>query len=202
MANRFGFFAALGALIASVAYGIPQILQVAGILIWPWDLILIFAPSLALAPLFVLTMVAVHAAAREERRIWSLAALSLALMYGVLVSIVYVIQIGAVVPAGLAGDSERVALFACCGAGQPMTAVDLLGYTLMSLSTLFAALVFRGSGLRRAACLSLLANGLLAPFLILQLAFPGLIVIGALWLVTFPLSMLFAALVFRRGAPL
>lgn len=199
MTNRFGFIAALGALVASVAYGVPQILQVAGVLAWPWDLILIFAPSLALAPLFVLTMVAVYGAAPGERKVWGLAALSLAIMYAVLVSLVYVVQLGVVIPLGLRGDAERVTLFACCGQYQPMTAIDLLGYTLMSLSTLFAGLVFRGSGLRRAACLPLLANGLLAPFLILQLAFLGLIVVGALWLVTFPLSMLFVALVFRRG---
>lgn len=199
MANRFGFIAALGAFIASLAYGIPQVLQIAGVLVWPWDLILIFAPSLVLAPFFVLTMVAVHTAAREERRVWSLAALALAIMYAVLVSIVYVVQLGVVVPLGIAGEGDRVALLACCGQYQPMTAIDLLGYTLMSVSTLFAGLTFRGSGLRRGACLSLLANGLLAPFLILQLAFPGLIVVGALWLVTFPLSMLFAALILRRG---
>jgi hypothetical protein len=198
MTGRFGFFAALGALVASVGYGVPQLLQVAGVLTFPSDLILIFAPSLALAPLFVLTMVAVHVAAPAEKRVWSLAALALAIMYAVLVSMVYVVQLGVVIPLRLEGQAERVALFECCAQFQPMTAIDLLGYTLMSLSTGFAAAVFGGSGVGRAARLWLLANALLAPFLILQVAWPSLIYVGALWLVTFPLSMLFVTLVFRR----
>jgi hypothetical protein len=198
MLNRFGFFAALGALVASVGYGVPQLMQVAGALAWPWDVILIFAPSLALAPLFVLTMVAVHVDVPAGKRVWSLAALALAIMYAVLVSMVYAVQLGVVIPLQLQGDAARVALFACCAQYQPMTAIDLLGYTLMSLSTGFAAVVFGGSGVGRAARFWLLANALLAPFLILQLAWPSLIYVGALWLVTFPLSMLFIALVFRR----
>lgn len=199
MQRQFGFLAAMAALVASLAYGIPQLLQVAGVLVWPLDVILIFAPSLALAPLFVLAMVALHAATGPERAVWSLAALAMAIMYAVLVSIVYVIQLGVVIPLGLAGESARVAAFACCDRFQPLTAVDLLGYTLMSVSTLLAAFALRGSGLRNAAFLGSLANGLLAPVLILQLAWPGLIAIGALWLVTFPLAMLFTALVLRRG---
>jgi hypothetical protein len=199
MQRQFGFAAAISAMVASLAYGVPQILQVAGVLVWPWDVILIFAPSLALAPLFVLAMAAVHVAADETRKVWSLGALSLAIMYAVLVSIVYIIQLGIVIPLGILGEAARVALFACCDRFQPLTAVDLLGYTLMSVSTLLAVPVFPGSGLRRAARLALLANGLLAPVLILQLAWPGLIYVGALWLVTFPLAMLLVGLLLRRG---
>ncbi len=192
-------WAAIGALVASIAYGIPQILQVAGVRVDPWDRILIFAPSLALAPAFVLTMVAVHETASAAKRIWSLAALALAIMYGVMACIVYVTQLGVVIPHDLRGDGGRYALLACCGAGQFMTGVDLLGYTLMSLSTLFAAPVFAGAGLRRTIWLWLLANGVLAPFLIGQLAYPQLIYVGALWLVTFPVSMLLLALFFRKA---
>lgn len=196
--TRFGIWAATSALIASVAYGIPQLLQVAAVISDPWDRILIFAPSLALAPAFVLTMVAVHVTAPETKQIWSLSALALAIMYAVLVSIVYVTQLGVVIPAELRADGARVAVLACCGAGQFLTSVDLLGYTLMSLSTLFAAPVYAATGQKKTVGLWLLANGVLAPFLILQLAVPQLIYIGALWLVTFPGAMLFLALDFHR----
>ncbi len=194
MTHRFGFFAAIAALVFAVGYGIPQILQITGTLTDPWDRILIFAPSLALAPSFVLTMAAVHAAAPSERRVFSLAALSLAIMYGTLVSIVYVVQLGSIIPHDLRRESAAVAAFACCNTGQPLTAVDLLGYTLMSLSTLVAVPVFHSASAR----LWLFLNGILAPVLILQLAWPKLIYIGALWLITFPLAMLFVALALRR----
>ena len=197
--NTFGMWAAVSALAASIAYGIPQLLQVAGVLGDPWDRILIFAPSLTLAPAFVLTMVAVHITAPASKQIWSLSALALAIMYAVLVSIAYVTQLGVVIPADLRGDGARTEVLACCGAGQFLTAVDLLGYTMMSLSTLFAVPVFMANGQHRVVGLWLLANGVLAPFLIMQLAFPQLIYIGALWLITFPGSMLFLTLYFRSA---
>lgn len=191
MKYRFGMWAASAALVASVAYGIPQLLQVAGVLVDPWDRILIFAPSLALAPAFVLTMVAVHGTAPAEHQTYSLAALAFAIMYGVMACVVYVTQLGVVIPHDLRGDGARYALLACCGQNQLMTGIDLIGYTLMSLSLLFAAPLFAGR--HRILRLWLLANGALAPFLILQLAWPSLIYVGALWLVTFPMAMLLLA---------
>jgi hypothetical protein len=56
MQSRFGFWSAVASLAASVGYGVPQILQVLGLLPKPWDEILIFGPSLVLAPAFVLTL--------------------------------------------------------------------------------------------------------------------------------------------------
>ena len=198
MTRGFGIWAGLAAFVFSVGYEIPQLLQVAGILGDPWDRILIFAPSLALAPAFVLTMVAVHEATPPASRVLSGAALALAIMYGVLVSIVYVVQLGVVIPLDIRGEGAGVALLACCTQYQPMTAIDLLGYTLMSLSTGFAAPLFRGPRVARAAGIALGANATLAPVLILQLVWPALIYVGALWLITFPLSMLLIALVFHR----
>lgn len=189
MTGRFGFWAALAAFAASLGYGVPQLLQVAGILHDPWDRILIFAPSLALAPAFVLTMAAMHEATPADRRVLSLSALALATMYATLVSIVYVTQLGTVIPHDIAGDGAAYAAFACCGQHQFATGVDLLGYTLMSLSTLVAAFVFTGPR-QRMARWWLFANGLLAPFLLGQLAWPALIYVGALWLITFPVAMI------------
>ncbi|MEJ0012586.1 MAG: hypothetical protein WDM94_08160 [Bauldia sp.] len=196
MTGRFGFWAALAAFITSVGYGIPQLLQVAGVLHDPWDRILIFAPSLALAPSFVLTMAAVHVAAPVRRRAFSLSALGLAVMYATLVSSVYVTQLTVVIPHDIRGDGAAVAIFACCGQGQFTTGLDLLGYTLMSLSTLLAAPLFRGA--ERWTGWWLAANGILAPFLIAQVAWPWLICIGALWLITFPVAMFLVMRFFAR----
>jgi hypothetical protein len=195
MSGRFGFWAAVAAFVTSVGYGIPQLLQVAGVLPDPWDRILIFAPSLALAPSFVLTMAAVHVAAAPRWRGFTLGAFGIAVMYAVLVSTVYVTQLGVVIPADIRGDGASVALLGCCGQGQFLTGVDLLGYTLMSLATLLAAPVFPDRWTRW----WMMANGLLAPFLIGQLAWPSLIYIGALWLITFPVAMALIAIGFTRG---
>ena len=79
------------------------------------------------------------------------------------------------------------------------TGVDLLGYTLMSLSTLFAVPAFASNDRGRAARWAFAANGLLAPVLLPQVYFPNLIYLGALWLITFPLSMALLATLFRQA---
>jgi len=78
--------------------------------------------------------------------------------------------------------------------------VDILGYSFMSVSTLFAARVFTGSGLHRVVRLFLTLNGLLLPFIALQIYFHPLIWIAALWGITFPASTWALAVLFRRGA--
>ena len=190
MHSRFGFWAAIAALVTSLAYGVAQIAQIAGLLHDPWDRILIFAPSLALAPSFVVAMAALYAVAPPTRRALAVSALALAIMYGAFVSIVYVTQLSVVIPHEIQGDRTTYAVFACCGHGQFTTGVDLLGYTTMSLSTLLAGFIFAPAGPHRWTRRWFIANGLLAPFLLGQLVWPGLIYVGVLWLITFPVSMI------------
>ena len=56
----------------------------------------------------------------------------------------------------------------------------------MSVSTHFAAMAFPARGLDRIVRIFLVANGLLVPFIALQMYFHALIWIAALWAVTFP----------------
>ena len=78
-------------------------------------------------------------------------------------------------------------------------AVDILGYSFMSVATLFLVPLFRGRGRERAIRLFLLGNGLLLPFLALQMYFHALIWIASLWALTFPGATWALALQFRRG---
>lgn len=190
--ERLTRVASWGACIAAIGYGIPQVMQVAGVLPDPIDRIAIFAPSLALASLFVVALAGLAAQAQGPDRPWRFAALALAILYAALVSPVYVVQLGVVIPRELAG-AEAVSGFACCGFRQPLTAIDLLGYTEMSLATLLLAPSFRGS-----ARTWLVLNGIVAIPVFLQLFWPALIWIGAAWLITFPMAMALVA----RSAPL
>ena len=183
--NNLGKWSAWSAFWAAVAYDVPQLLQVVGILPDPLDRILIFAPSLALAPLFVVAISATLDSAKPEQRPWRRAALCLAVLYAAMVSMVYVNQLGVVIPSDLAGRGNDVALFACCGFRRPMTAIDLLGYTYMALALLLLAPSYGRGALKTL----LIANGFLAPFLILQLVWPVLIWIGALWIPLFAAAM-------------
>ena len=189
---RLGYWASIGALVTSVGYGVPQILQVLGLLPDPLDRILIFAPSLALAPCFVLALAAAYEGAPREHRPLRLAALALALLYAGFVSVVYVSQLGVVIPRELAASAEGYGRLACCGFREPMTVIDLLGYTYMSLATLMLAATYRG-WLRWV----LLLNGLLAFPIFLQLFWPALIWLASPWLIVFPGAMLLLAGAFR-----
>jgi hypothetical protein len=62
-------------------------------------------------------------------------------------------------------------------------------------------MVFTGRGLERVVRSFLVANGLLLPFLALQMYVHGLIWIAALWAVTFPGSTWALAVLFRRAEP-
>lgn len=160
---RLGRIAAWGACLASVGYGVPQVLQAMGLLPDPIDRILIFAPSLVLAPLFAIALAAAWDEEQGPQRSWRLAAFVLALLYAAFVSLVYVNQLGVVIPRELAG-MPPVEGTACCGFRMPLTAIDLLGYTYMSLATLLLAASYRG-----ATRWALALNGVLAAPIFLQL---------------------------------
>ena len=202
MSRRFGAWAAAAAAAAAVGYDIPQVLQILGVLTDPLDRILIFAPSLALAPAFVLAVAAAHAAAPTDRRVWSLAALALAILYAADVSQVYVVQLGAVIPHDRLGRGGEVALGACCAAHMPATMIDLLGYTYMSASTLLLAGAYPGGGPRRWLRWALIANGLLGPLIFGQIAWPWLIYLASPWIVVFPAAMILLALDFAQQSPI
>ena len=70
----------------------------------------------------------------------------------------------------------------------------------MSVATLFASRVFTNKGLERIVRFFLTANGLLLPFIALQMYFHPLIWIAALWAVTFPGSTWSLAILFHRSA--
>ena len=193
MTRRFGVWMAWSAALASSAYAAAQILQLLAVLSDPWDRILIFAPSLALAPAFVLAVAALHARTPPSRRLWSLGALALAILYAADVSLVYVVQLCAVIQNDLDGSGASVALFACCNFHMPATSIDLLGYTYMSFSTLLLAAALPAGVTTRALRWALIANGTLAPVILGQLLWPVLIYMASPWLVTFPASMLLLA---------
>src|SRR5437868_4190971 len=115
-------------------------------------------------------------------------------------SLAYVIgQLTLVAPRLARGQTEGIETFLFVPFNSFLYAVDILGYSFMSVATLFAARVFTGKGLERAVRLFLTANGLLLPFLALQMYFHPLIWIASLWAVTFPGSTLSLAILFRRA---
>jgi hypothetical protein len=99
----------------------------------------------------------------------------------------------------LAGTAGKYQFLAFGDVPSFIYGLDALGYSLMSVATLFAAPVFVGAGLARRVRWALIANGLLTPALLLQQNVPGAFYVGALWVITFPIATALLALLFKRA---
>ncbi len=135
----------------------------------------------------------------QAAMIWSHAAVAFATAYAVLISLNYFVQLTWVAPRLARGQTQGIESFLFVPVDSFLYSVDILGDSFMSLATLFAARVFTGRGLERVVRLLLTANGLLLPFIALQMYVHWLIWIAALWAVTFPGSTWSLAILFRRA---
>jgi hypothetical protein len=163
-------------------------------------LVVLLTPSLFLGSSFLVLVVSIHQLASRDTRVWSQAAVAFATAYATLISSVYFVQLTLVAPRMARGQIEGIEPFLFVPFDSFLYAVDILGYSFMSVSTLFAARVFTGGGLQQVARWFLTANGLLIPFIALQMYYHPLIWIAALWAVTFPGSTWTLALLFRRAS--
>jgi hypothetical protein len=206
--QRVGFLSAVLATAFSLMYVVGQLAEWMGLLGSEGGpesasalvgLVVLLTPSLFLAPSFLLLIVSIHQWAAPDRRIWSHSAVVFANAYAVLISIVYFVQLTLVAPRIARGQVEGIETFLFVPFDSFLYAVDILGYSFMSVATLFAARVFLGGGLQRVARWFLTANGLLLPFIALQMYFHSLIWFAALWAVTFPGSTWTLAILFRRA---
>lgn len=205
--RMFGFWSAVLASIFSIWYDIGQLAEWLG---WlgsgggpesastPLGLVVLLVPSLFLGSSFLVMMVAVHYIAPVEKKIWSHVAVVFATIYAALISINYFVQLTFVAPHMVRGDLEPVRSFLFTPFDSFLYSVDILGYSFMSLATLFGAFVFGRQGLEGKARWFMIANGLLIPFITLQNYYHPLIWPAALWAVTFPGSTICLARLFRR----
>jgi hypothetical protein len=202
-----GFISAVLCTVFALAYDLGQIAEWLG---WlgsaggpesastPFGLAVLLTPSLLLGSAFLILMVSLHQATPVEGRVWSHGAVAFATVYTVLISGVYFVQLTLVAPRLASGRTAGIEPFVFVPFDSYLYAMDILGYSFMSLSTLFAARALRGDGVERVARVLLTANGLLVPFLVFQLFVHQLIWIAALWAVSFPGATWALALWFRR----
>ena len=103
------------------------------------------APSVFIPLAWVPLMLVISRWEAEERRIFGDIAVAFAVMYGALLTMNYFVALTVTIPKG--GQGPDVGILAI----QPQSfflALETVGYTLMSLSALFASFLFSGRGLR------------------------------------------------------
>jgi len=205
---KFGYWSAGLASLFSIIYIIGQLAEWANLLgsgggaenaSTPLGLIVLLTPSLFLGSSFLVLMVSVHYYAATEKKIWSHVGIVFAVMYAVLISINYYVQLTLVVPHMLRGEVESIRFLLFTPFDSFLYSVDILGYSFMSLSTLFGAFVFTEPGVERTAQRFMIANGLILPFIALQNYYHPLIWVAALWAITFPGATISLAVLFKRS---
>jgi heme/copper-type cytochrome/quinol oxidase subunit 4 len=199
--SEVGYWSGLAAFASAVAYDVVQILQVAGVLRFPLDEILIYGTSLCIVVPFVLEMVAFHHLTPRDKQFWTHAALIFTTIYAVFVTANYVVQLATVIPAKMGGASAAVRILE-----QTPHSVfwdyDAVGYISMGLASLIAVPALTKVGFEKWVRLSLIANALVTPLISIVYFYPvystKLLFLGFPWAVTAPLFMLLLAMALRR----
>jgi hypothetical protein len=199
---KIGYRSGLIAFIATASFTIAQLLQLLGVLSYPWDEILIYGFSLCIVVPFVLEMLALHYITPPEKKFWSHAALIFTVIYAIFVTANYVVQLATVIPMTLKGDADEIRLLI----QMPHSLFwdfDAIGYIFMGLATLFAVPVFEKRGIQKWVRVCFLIHALVTPLIAFVYFYPGfserLLLLGLPWGITAPLSMLVLALMFRNS---
>ncbi len=203
--SEAGYWSGLVAATATATYGLVQVLQVAGLLRFPADEILIYGSSLCIVVPFILEMVAFHHLSTGDARYWTHAALLFTVVYAVFVTANYVVQLATVIPARLKGAGEALRLLE----QTPHSLFwdyDAIGYIAMGLATLVAIPAFAPVGAERGVRRSFIAHAAVTPLIAVVYFAPTfsntLLFLGFPWAVTAPLFMWMLARLLRgRTAP-
>jgi hypothetical protein len=184
---KIGLWSALSTTLFALIYIVPQLIIGIDMPESKKDLFWILIPSMFLALSFLIMMISVHYYASEDKRIWSQIGMLLATAYFVFVNIVYFTVLTVTLPHFLNGDLASVEILRYVPKSF-MTGIDALGYTSMSLATLFAAPVFFGTKLKNWIRYFFIANGIIAPIILSTQMFPLMAYVGGTWIITMPLS--------------
>ena len=199
--GNVGYWCGLAAATSTIAFTVVQILQVARLLRFPADEILIYSTSLGIVVPFMLEMLAVHHLTAADKKFWTHASLLFTMIYAVFVTANYLVQLATVIPAKLSGSSDALRILE----QTPHSLFwdfDALGYIAMGLACIFAAPAIKPIGFERWVRRSLIAHALVTPLICIVYFSPRystqLLLLGSSWAITAPLFMLMLALMLRR----
>ena len=199
---RIGFWSGLAAFAATVAYDVVQILQVIGLLHFPFDEILIFGTSLCIVVPFVFEILAFHYSRPADKQFWTHAALIFTTMYAVFGTANYVVQLATVIPAKLRGAADTVRVLE----QTPHSLLwdfDALAYMAMGLVALvIIPALGDGKAERRVrlACVAHVGATVLSGIVYFYPTFSNnLLLVGFPWAITAPAFMLLLAIALRAS---
>jgi hypothetical protein len=166
-----GYWSGLAAFASTVGYVVAQILQIAGVLRFPFDEVLIYGASLCIVVPFVLEMLALHYLTADDKQFWTHASLIFTIIYAVFVSANYVVQLATVIPAKSRGAADAIRILE----QTPHSLFwdfDAVGYLSMGLATLVAIPALGNTGVESWVRRSFIANALVTPLISIVYFYP------------------------------
>jgi hypothetical protein len=199
LAARLGFWSAVVATGASLAFSVASVPVLLGAVTPPWADVLTLVPSLVLAPALLVVLVCVQETAPADTKIWGHLAVVFSGIYVALVCTVYTVALSVVEPLIVSGQAAQAGLLSI-DPGGVLNAIDGLGYTFLCLATLCAAPLFSGDRLRRSIRWLLIANAAAAvPILLTYFVDRAFIVLaGPVWTMAICGAAVSLAVFFRR----
>jgi hypothetical protein len=200
---KVGFWCGLAACASALSFDLVQLLQVAGLLRFPFDEIGIYGTSLCIVAPLVLEFLALHHLTDHDKRFWTHGSLVFITIYAVFVTANYVVQLATVIPSKLRGATEAIRLLD----QSPHSLFwdfDAVGYFSMGMATLLAVPAVGSAGFERWVRMSLIAHTVVTPLICIVYFYPTysyrLLFIGFPWAFTAPLFMgLVAVQLGKRG---
>ncbi len=194
--RKVGFWSAILASIGVIAYSVVQILQVLGLLNHPLDDVLIYATSLLIAPPFMVAMIAFHHTRPESTRFWSNVAVAFSIMYAVFATLMYSVQLTAVIPYHVKNPALVVSPHSL------FWTIDSLAYISMGAATLFAVPAFAPTGTDRWVRWFFAANAVMTPIVATVYYYPrfsiALLLLASPWAITASGSTIGLAVLFKN----
>jgi len=159
-------------------------------------------PSLLLASTFVIMMASIYLITPTDNKVWALISLAFTIIYAVMATINYLIQLVVVRFSILSDQTQGLSLFAM---GNPYSVFRALAnsYAYQSIALLFVAWAFSGDRLENWIRRIFVVVGLIAPFqlayTLLDLDIAIIFPVTLLWAIGVPLGCGLLAVFFRRA---
>jgi len=158
-------------------------------------------PSLLLAITYIIMLSCIHLYAPEDKKVWSIVALSIGIIYAVMASINYNILAVAVRQSLSAGETAGIEMFI---PDNPHSIFNALAnsYVYMAISMFFAAFIFQGSRLASWIRIIFLLQIISAVGQIGQSMFGWsmsiFIATSMVWVIGSPIAFILIAILFRK----
>ncbi len=199
--KRIGFRAGMIAFAANVLFVIAQVLQLIGVLSFPYDEIFIYGFSLCIVVPFLLEMLALHHATPASKKFWSHGALIFTVIYAIFVTANYVVQLATVIPMTLSGSTYPIEVLRQTPHSMFWN-YDAIGYISMGLASLMVLPIFNKQGFEKWVRIAFLANALVTPLIAFVYFYPNfsetILLLAIPWTITAPLAMLLLAMWFGK----